>query len=304
MKVLVTGINGFIGAATARALLASGHQVIGMVRASSCLDRLDEVRQDIQFIQGDLAAIAEAAPAIADVAPESCIHLAWYAEPGKYPHAVENLDALRGTSSLVEVLARAGCSRFIGIGTCFEYDFDRGWLREDSPIRPATLYAASKACMSTLLPKLAEKLQMSAAWLRIFYQYGPQEDRRRLVASVIHAMLAGDEVATTWGEQVRDFLHVDDVGRAIATAAASDLEGVVNIGSGVPVTVREIIETIGRKLNRLELAKFGARPYNPTDPPFIVANNRLLKESTAWRPKFDLDKGLDDTIAWWKSKSV
>lgn len=294
MKVLITGINGFIGAYVARAALAEGMDVVGMVRPTSDLRRIESIEDKITLVHGALAALP-------DVSCELCIHCAWYAEPGKYPHAIENLESLSGTAGLVVKLAESGCARFVGIGSCFEYDFDRGWLREDSPVKPATLYAGAKAAMSTLLPKLGEKCGIATTWVRLFYQYGPFEDTRRLMPVVIRAMMRGEQFDTTLGEQVRDFLHVEDVGTGVVAAAKTGLDGIVNVGSGSPVTVRRIVETIGAKLGRPELANFGARPYNPTDPPFVVANNTRLRTEASWKPKYDLDSGLDETIEWWRA---
>lgn len=301
MKILITGISGFIGAATAKSCVEAGHDVVGMVRSTSDLTRITSVKDKIKLVEGDLSNLPVAA--INDLKPELCIHHAWYAEPGKYPHAIENLESLHGTTDLVVELGKAGCARFVGLGTCFEYDFDRGWLREDSPVKPATIYAATKAAMSAMLEKLGEKAGIATTWVRLFYQYGPYEDTRRLVPAVIRAMLKGETVDTTLGEQVRDFMHVDDVGSGVYHASLSNLDGIVNVGSGIPVTVRRIVETIGEKIGRTELANFGARPYNPTDPPFVVANNTRLKTETGWKPKFNLDSGLEQTIDWWKSQS-
>lgn len=300
MKVLITGISGFIGAHTAKACVEAGMDVVGMVRPTSDHARFEPIKSRIKLIEGDMA--NPPMSAIADIKPDVCIHHAWYAEPGKYPHAIENVSMLNQTTEFVVELAKAGCGRFVGIGTCFEYDFDRGWLREDSPVKPATIYAATKAAMSTMLDQLGAKAGISTTWVRLFYQYGPYEDTRRLVASVITSMLRGERVDTTPGGQVRDFLHVEDVGSGICQTAAAGLDGIVNVGSGVPVTVRAILETIGAKLGRTDLANFGARPYNPVDPPFIVANNTRLKTETTWKPKFDLGSGIEDTIEWWKGR--
>lgn len=302
MKALITGINGFIGAQTARKCLEAGWEVVGMIRPTSNLDRVKEIEGKVQWVHGDLGSIPEAIENLNDVRPDICIHHAWYAEPGKYPHAIENLGSLNGTLELVTRLPEIGCHRFVGIGTCFEYDFDRGWLREDSPCVPATLYAGCKHAAAVALPKLAEKVEVDACWVRLFYQYGPFEDHRRLVSSVIKALLAGQTVDTTEGGQVRDFLHVEDVGSGIFAAAEKGLKGIVNVGSGQPVTVRKIVETISTSLGREELVNFGARPYNPTDPPFVVANATRLKTETDWQPKWNLENGLAQTIDWWRSQ--
>jgi UDP-glucuronate decarboxylase len=140
---------------------------------------------------------------------------------------------------------------------------------------------------------------METAWVRLFYQYGPYEHERRVVASVITALLRGETAKTTLGEQVRDFLHVEDVASAILAVTQSSLRGPVNIGSGKPVTIREIVAQIGDLLNRPEAIEWGAIPYHPSDPMFICANNRLLKTHTDWKPRYNLRDGLEQTIEWW-----
>lgn len=302
MRAFITGINGFIGAQTARKCLEAGWEVAGLIRPTSDMTRVEEIRDKVTWVYGDLTTVPETIEKLADFKPDVCIHHAWYAEPGKYPHAIENLSSLNGTLELVSLLPTIGCRRFVGIGTCFEYLFERGWLREDSPCEPATLYAACKNAAAVALPKLAEKVEVDACWIRLFYQYGPYEDTRRLVSSVIKSLLEGKTVDTTEGGQIRDFLHVEDVGAGIFEAAKAELKGIVNVGSGQPVTVRKIVETISREIGREELVNFGARPYNPTDPPFVVANNGRLKTETNWSQRWSLEAGLADTIAWWRTQ--
>lgn len=302
MKAFITGINGFIGAQTARKCLEAGWEVIGMIRPTSDLSRVEEIKDRVHWIYGDLSTVPEAIDQLRPIKPDLCIHHAWYAEPGKYPHAIENLQSLNGTLELVSKLPEAGCHRFVGIGTCFEYDFDRGWMREDTPAKPASLYAACKHAACVALPKLAEKVEVESTWIRLFYQYGPFEDHRRLVAAVTNSLLRGDKVDTTEGSQVRDFLHVEDVGAGIYEVANAGLMGIVNVGSGRPVTVREIIQSISAQLGREDLVNFGARPNNPTDPPFVVANNGRLREETSWKIKWPLSDGIAHSIDWWRSQ--
>lgn len=302
MKAFITGATGFIGAQTVRSCLDAGWDVVAMVRPTSDCSRLSGVEHKITTVDGDLSDFDDALVDLGDYKPDVCIHHAWYAEPGKYPHAIENLESLAGTLRLVTKLPDVGCTRFVGIGTCFEYDFDRGWMREDTPAKPASLYAATKNACCVALPKVAEKVGVTPTWVRLFYQYGPFEDHRRLVASVIGSLLRGDVVDTTEGGQVRDFLHVRDVGNAIQAITEAGLEGIVNVGSGIPVTVRQIVETIGTRLGRLDLVNFGARPYNPTDPPFVVANSTRLKTETSWKQQYGLEDGLAESIAWWQAR--
>ena len=89
---------------------------------------------------------------------------------------------------------------------------------------------------------------MEIAWARLFFLYGPGEDERRLVPSVITALLNGRTVETTAGDQVRDFLHVDDAARGICAVATTRVTGPVNIAAGVPTTIRAVVNAIAEAL--------------------------------------------------------
>ncbi len=297
MNILVTGATGFIGAWVARALIESGHTVRATARKGSSRERLDGFADGIEWVTADVFGDPRLDRRALCAGVDLCVHTAWYAVPGKYLEARENLECVQGSLSLLDALADAGVPRATFVGSCFEYDFDPGYLSESSPIRPQSLYAAAKASTRLLCEQLARSRQLGFCWVRPFYQYGPFEDGRRLVPYVIDTLLRGEEAAVTRGGQVRDFLHVADVGSAIAAAATSTLDGVVNIGSGQPVTVRQIVATIAELIGAGERVKFGARPDNPTDPPFICANNRKLVGGTGWAPRHDLRSGLADTIA-------
>ena len=297
MKALVTGATGFIGSQIARALLAQGHTVRASERAGASRARLADVAGRIEWVTTDV--FAESGPALSALCAgmDLVVHSAWYAVPGKYLEAPENLGCVSGTVALTHALADAGVKRAAFVGTCFEYDFDFGWLSEVTPNKPASLYAAAKSSARLMCEQIARARGVTFCWVRPFYQYGPHEDARRLVPYVIDTLLRGEEAGLTRGMQVRDFLHVQDVGSAIAAAATSDLSGIVNIGSGQPVTVRDIVTTIAELLGRESMVRFGARPDNPTDPPFICANTRKLVQGTGWSPHFDLRAGLADAIA-------
>src|SRR6185295_2444913 len=101
---------------------------------------------------------------------------------------------------------------------------------------------------------------------RIFYSYGPLEDARRLVPSIVQALLRGDVAKATAGEQVRDYLHVADIASAIWAVARSDATGAVNIASGEAVTIAQIAITIGEMLGKRPLVQLGALPYRDGEP--------------------------------------
>lgn len=262
--------------------------------------RLQEIVHKLTVVSCDLSDVEVLAPHLSRIKPDVCLHLAWYAEPGQYLHSLENLNSLAASLGLASGLARLGCPRFVATGSCFEYDTTPGYLSETTPAKADSLYAASKLAVELVSEQLAKMAGMSVAWVRLFYQYGPFEDRRRLVPSVIGALLRGERARISPGDQARDFLHVEDVAEAIWMVASSDLRGPVNVGSGEPVTVRAIAERIGAILGRPDLLDVGALPYAPSDPMFVCADNRRLREHTGWAPQYSLDQGLAQTIEWWR----
>ncbi len=300
VEVLVTGVTGFIGSHLARLLVRGGCTVHALIRPSSDTWRIKDVLQLMRPVYGDLDKFEECREQIAGIRPEVCFHLAWYAEPGKYLRSEKNVNMLEGSLHLARCLANSGCKRLICLGTCFEYDTDLGYLSEASPTGPRSLYAACKLGLYTILQHLLDAGGMELAWVRLFYQYGPHEDSRRLVPSVICSLLRGQRVTVNRGSLIRDFLHVEDVVAAIWAVGRGSLSGAINVGSGIPVSVGEVAAAIGTILDRSDLIEFGGHQSETSEPLFVCANNRRLIGSTDWVPRYDLKRGLQSTINWWK----
>jgi nucleoside-diphosphate-sugar epimerase len=238
---------------------------------------------------------------VLEVKPECAIHAAWYAVPAKYWTAPENIDCVMMSLSLAKALAVVGCQRFVGVGSCFEYDYDHGYLSESlTPLKPRTLYAVSKDATRSVLESYFQGTATGFAWTRVFYVYGPGEQEARLVPSVALALMKGTPARCTEGVQVRDYLCVEDVASAIVAVAQSQFQGAVNVGSGEPVTVRAIVQLLGEMLGRTDLLAFGAIKTNLVDPPFLVADVDRLRNEIGWRPSFCLEEGLQHTVRWWK----
>ena len=95
-------------------------------------------------------------------------------------------------------------------------------------------------------------------------------------------------------------MHVEDAASAFVSLLESDAQGVVNIGTGIPITIKDVAKKIATVLDREELLDIGGLEGNPKDPPLLVANNRRLKSEIGWKPKYNIDSGLRQTIDWWK----
>ena len=303
MRVFVTGASGFIGSHVVRLLLGGGATVAVLLSPQGNRERLQTLVDvdQLTVIEGRLETLPSWETSLADFQPTACIHLAWYAEPGKYLYAPENTKLLQYSLDLLQALIRMGCGQLVMVGTCAEYNTDVGFLSETSPTRPATIYAAAKLALGQLGAFIAEAANTRFAWARLFYLYGPYEDQRRLIPALIDKLDRGEPFPATLGEQVRDYLHVEDVASALCSLVSHDANGVFNISSGIPITMRQLMETVGELLGRAELIRFGEVPYRQWEPRFICGDNQKLRQM-GWMPRYQLKTGLAETLRWWRNQ--
>ena len=267
--ILVTGANGFVGRQVVRALSCQGVPLRLVVRrGAGCLSAIEDSGEIVEVSDVFNAERAWWTKVLGGI--ETVVHMAWYTEPGKYLTSPLNLDCLKGTIEMALAIMDSDVRRFVGTGTCAEYDLNQGMLRVDSPLDPKTLYAACKASTFQVLSQLFPAAGVEFAWCRLFYLYGEGEDSRRLVPYLRERLSRGESAELTGGYQIRDFLDVENAGRMIADVSLGDQQGAVNICSGVPVTVRQMAEQVADQYGRRDLLLFGARPENIFDPPCVV----------------------------------
>lgn len=269
-RVLITGATGFVGQQVLRHLAAQRVRLTVIVR-----DGKQAMLKEHPFVEAVITTpdlFAEPADWWANTLQgiDTVIHVAWYAEPGQYLQSAKNLDCLQGTLSMAKGAAQAGVRRFVGIGTCFEYDLAYGMLSVETPLKPLTPYAGAKAATYLALSQWLPAQAVEFAWCRLFYLYGEGEDARRLVPYLRAKLDKGESAELTCGNQIRDFINVNEAGRLIAQAALTTVQGPINICTGVPITVKQLVEEISDEYGRRDLLKFGVRPDNFIDPPCIV----------------------------------
>lgn len=277
--ILLTGATGFVGRQVLRALAAKGARVRVVVRKGRERDveknpALEKVVSSSDIFSQSAAWWTENCQNVDAIA-----HVAWYAEPGKYLTSPRNLDCLAGTLAMAQGALGAGVKRFIGIGTCAEYNLSGiGDLSVDTPLAPLTPYGGAKAGAFLALSQILPPQGMEVVWCRLFYLYGEGEDSRRLVPYLRTQLEKGEPALLTGGTQVRDFLDVAEAGRQIARAVLGDVTGGVNICSGEGIAIRQLAERIADEYGRRDLLHFGAHADNRLDQPRIVGVPTFARE--------------------------
>jgi nucleoside-diphosphate-sugar epimerase len=297
--VLVTGASGFIGRHTLQPLQELGYKVHGVASQEG------ERTATVHWHRANLLDPQQVQKLMALVRPSHLLHLAWYAVPGKYWTARENFAWVQASLELVEQFQAHGGRRVVLAGSCAEYDWRYGYCHEGvTPRQPQTPYGICKDALSNLLTSYCQLTGLSMAWGRIFFLYGSHEHPSRLVAAVIRSMLRGEVARCSHGNQIRDFLQVADAAAAFVALLDGEVAGAVNIASGVPLALKDILQRLAEQLHAHHLLELGAIPAAPNDVPLLVADVTRLRQEVGWRPQWPLDRGLSHTIEWWRKHII
>ncbi|TKB87989.1 MAG: NAD(P)-dependent oxidoreductase [Nitrospira sp.] len=296
--VLVTGGTGFIGSHCLAPLVARGFEVHAVTSRN-----INDQGAGVTWHRANLLDVESIGPLFERVRPTHLLHLAWYVVPGKVMTSEASFDWVASSLEMMKAFSRATGVRLVISGSSYEYDWNYGYCNEVlTPKTANTVYGHCKNALRLLMESYAQTHGMTCAWPRIFFLYGPNEHPDRLVSSVIRSVLREQDARCSHGNQIRDYLFVQDVADALVALLDSDVEGAVNIGAGQPTTLREIVTTAGRMMGRPDLIKLGAIPSRANDTPLVMADVGRLTDTLGWKPKYSLEEGLRDTIEWWRTE--
>lgn len=298
-KIILTGASGFIGRHCIKPLLECDYEVHALYSGTAPVLQAE----GLYWHKVDLLDEHATSDLLSKINATHMLHLAWYAEPGKFWESMLNKEWTQASLRLVEQFKNHGGERFVAAGTCAEYDWSDGVLNETkTAIKPGTLYGMCKAELFEKTREFCKQSKLSFAWGRIFWLYGPHEDKRRLVPYVINSLLSSEPANCSEGSQKRDFMHVQDVANAFVAVLNSNQEGAVNIGSGNAIAVKDIVKIIGEQTGKSEFIKLGAVQSGKDEAPSVVADTSLLCKDIGFRPLFSIDSGLLQTVNWWQSE--
>jgi len=294
-RILVTGASGFIGPHLCRALDATAAEVHAVSRrAISISDKR------FRWWQCDLSDMTAVRNLVDTIRPDLIFHLAAHNFGGRGLELV--LPTLHSniitTVNLLTAVTEIGCSRIIIAGTMEEP------ISSNPDVIPSSPYAAGKWASSAYARMFNRLYQTPVVIARIFMTYGPGEPNvNKIVPYVINSLLCGEPPKVSSGMREVDWIYVDDVVNGlIATAEAPDIEGhTVDLGSGILVSIRRVIETLCDITGSDVQPLFGSIPDRPMEH-VLIANVETTCSKIGWKPEISLEQGLTNTVKWHRAK--
>ena len=281
MKVLVTGATGFIGNYVVEGLLSREHHVIA---TSNNILKAKKAKwfNNVTYIQNDIYTETTEDLFKKFQKPDFTIHLAWnYLNEFKSQDHI-NIE-LPAHTSFLENLIKNGLNNLTCIGTCLEYGLQEGELSEELESKPTIAYSIAKDALRKKVELLQQKHSFSFKWLRLFYMYGKGQSPKSILSQLENTLENNElEFKMSKGEQVRDYLPVEDVAENIISIALQrKIIGIINCCSNKPVTVIQLVETYLNINNKHINLNTGFYPYNDYEPfKFWGDNTKFLKLRT------------------------
>ncbi len=298
-RVFVTGATGFIGSYLVRQLLGRNIEVAVLVRPESDLWRIADIQDQLRLFIWNGLSVDSFSETFREFAPDTVFHLGWSGVGNVYRNALSQLtENVDFSVALTQLCVDCGVQSFIGAGSQAEYGPLNYQIDEYVLPKPTTLYGAAKLSVGILTERIAVLGGVRHAWLRIFSTYGPKDNRHWLLPSLVTNLQQGERPALTRGEQLWDFLHVDDAACAFVAVARSNASGVFNLGSGEALPLRVIIEMVRDMINPELPLGFGEIPYRPDQVMCLHANVERIQAETPWRRSLTMEDGLRELVIW------
>ena len=310
-KILVTGGTGFIGKDLISRLVEKGHDIVTLERYVTGRYTLDN-NTKIDITNANLTDYVAVKKIIKETQPEYVIHLAAISPVSfSYDHYIEvtNVNYL-GTINLAEACYREiqNFKQFIFAGTSEEYGMTlqnpNQKLKENSELSPNSPYAVAKVASDLYLRYMHLAFKFPYTILRPYNTYGRKDNVHFFMERAITQMLNQNEVYLGDPEAVRDWLYVDDHVNGYLKALGNNkaIGESIQLCTGKGYTTKETADLIARLTNFEGKINWNTTQKRPLDAKVLIGDNTKAKELLGWEPKYTLEDGLKETIAYYKSK--
>ena len=303
MKVVVSGGAGFIGSHVCDLFLAAGHRVLAIDDLST--GRKENLAPGVSLVVADIRS-SEAADVIRRDRPDILCHLAAQMDVRRSV-ADPRFDAesnILGFLNLLEAAREAGVGKvlFSSTGGAIYGEQDTFPAKEGHPTRPVSPYGVSKAAGELYLGYYRAQYGLRSVALRYANVYGPRQSAHGeagVVAIFAQRLLRGAPCTIYGsGRQTRDFVYALDVARANLLAAEHEVEGAINIGTGVETNITQLHTLLAQAAGVHEKALYAA--VKPGEQMRSSLDNSLAATALGWTPSLSLSEGLAQTVSWFK----
>jgi len=295
---LVTGATGFIGAALTERLVKEGWKTWVLLREKSNTERISHILDSVTPIHCDLSTTTSSRLATKIPEVDVIFHLASEGVSSDYK-PLDDLYSVNvlGTQNILRASKEVQVGRFVHVGSCFEYG-GGSRIQEDHSLIPTTDYAITKAEASRFVLDFSSQYGYPATVIRPFMIYGPGEASNRLVPDTIKKAMHNETLIYTSGEQIRDFVFIDDAVDAMMKISISDLAigETLNICSGTGVRIKDVVKLILRCIQSESIPNFGVLPYRKKEEMCIVGDPSKLVDVFGWRCTTSLEEGIKMSI--------
>ena len=289
--VWLSGARGFVGEYVRRSFLNAGYTV-------KCLS--NTASDDENIIQVDYSKRDQIRKVFEthDV-PETFIHLGWgnVYETHHESHITSNLEE---SINLLDELYSCGVKRFLSIGSSSEYGDKTGLLQETySATEGVNNYVIGKQRFAKYGLEAAEKLNRIFVHVRLFYTYGVGQKHNSLINQLFTTYVQGGKMSLSPCEHFRDYLHIAEAAEGIRKIADADQSGIVNLGSGKVIKLKEFVQLLWNELGaNPDLLVFGSHdvPTSEQSQPRSFADLSTLNELTKWNPSLSIEAGIKKMV--------
>jgi nucleoside-diphosphate-sugar epimerase len=307
-RILITGGAGFIGSRLAKELVGLGGRVWVLEKPEADLWRLREIARKIKITRIQPPVLSELQKSLTKERPEIIFNLAARVDARQ---SIETLPDLMGenflnTVNLLQAAAEIKPEKFIHFGTIEEYGSQNSPFVEifrESPISPYSLTKTMATHLALLFNKL---LGLNVCVVRPAAVFGPGQGLGMLIPNLILSCLNKKDFDLNPGNQLRDFIYVDDLVRGVLAAGAEKRSTgeIINLGSGGFNRVKDIVNKINELMGSPIKIHFGAQPYRPLDTMKFYLDSRKAKKLLGWQATTKIKEALKKTIAWYKENEA